>query len=92
MTFCSLLILTDCVMRKRLGLKKGIKSNLRTMNRFYRFLRKLNFISADCVREGDRGEGADEDDGSASLDALGEISFCSRHFICYQFWLHNIDL
>ena len=79
MTFCSLLILTDCVMRKRLGLKKGIKSNLRTMNRFYRFLRKLNFISADCVREGNRGERADEDDGFASLDALGEISWHCKH-------------
>ena len=75
MTFCSLLILTDCVMRKRLGLKKGIKSNLRTMNRFYRFSKKLQFISADCVREGNRSERADEDDGPASLDALGEISW-----------------
>ena len=64
----SLLILIDCAMRKRLGLKKGIKSNLK-------ILKILNLISADCVREGNRGERADEDDGAASLDALGEISW-----------------
>ena len=46
---------------------------------FKRFLKKLKLILADCVREGNRGERADEDDGPASLDALGEISWRCKH-------------
>ena len=52
------------------------------MNWFYKkILTKLQFISADCVREGNRGERADEDDGSASLDALGEMSWRCKHLL-----------
>ena len=52
------------------------------MNWFFKkFLKKLKFILADCVREGNRGERADEDDGSASLDALGEMSWRCKHLL-----------
>ena len=44
-------------------------------------LQKKLLFAADRVREGDRGEGADEDDGAALLDALGQIFFYSAFMI-----------
>ena len=42
----------------------------------------MMMIPADRVREGDRGEGADEDDGASFMDALGEILRNIIHHHC----------
>ena len=42
---------------------------------WFSWRQNLHLFAADCVRERDRGEGADEDDGAALLDALGKILY-----------------